>query len=485
MDLGRTILLRGLIGIFAIICLSISFFSDAKFTLEKIPPLTNKQEITLVAEEGFWTDYLRQQVLPKFSAQTGVPVNVVTASLDNMYHLQTQSLKNGLGKYDLLTMEAGWAKEWASNGYTVPLIELARLYDPDGEQAMMNYLEPYYKSLLAILSYRGELHSIPYNNYVMGNHYRQDLFEHPQEKANFSKQYGYPLSPPATLAQLRDTAEFFTRSKGQSLAGKTLQHHFYGLALMSGNRPHINDEFSSMLWSQNTNWFTPKYDDKQQLTHFELSMQNANALRIAQLYHELKTFAPPADASYAFLEASSALNSGQVAMWPFAYNNLWKESVKVESNIPDAKLAVAQVPGGHPYNGAYAFAVSFDSKNPQAAYWLLKYMGSYEAQLAYAMGGGNPCRQDVVQADIFKQEQYRSIAGAFQASHEANLSWSTKVLGKGHFTSTAMGQIYPELTRACYDISRYPALANDRLLKLNNKIKALQNRYGERPIVEK
>ena len=478
-------MLRNILSTLALIGVTVSSYSYGKFTLDKIPELTNKQGITLVAEDGFWTEHLKQEMLPLFTAKTGVPVNVVTSSLDNMFQLQTHSLKNGLGKYDLLTMEAGWAKEWASNGFTVPLSELARLYDPDGQQAITNYLAPYYSSLLSILSYRDELHSIPYNNYVMGNHYRYDLFNHPLEKANFLAQFGYPLSPPATIDQLKDTAQFFTRSKGQQLAGKQLEHHFYGVTLMSGNRPHINDEFSSMLWSQNTNWFTPKYNAKKKLTHFELSMQNASAQRVANDYHELKAFAPPSDANYAFLEAAKALNSGQVAMWPFAYNNLWQESIKVEQNVHGAKLAVAQVPGGHPYNGAYAFAVSFDGKNPQAAYWLLKYMGSYDAQYAYAMGGGNPCRKDVVLAETFQQEKYRHIAGAFMASHEANIAWSKKVLNKGHFTSTAMGHIYPELTKACYDVSRYPAMANDRLLKLSKKIKTLQNKYGELPIIEK
>lgn len=140
----------------------------AEFSLAQIPPLSNKTPITLVAEKGFWTDYLTQEMLPKFTEKTGVKVNVISTELESMFELQTQALLMGEGKYDLLTMEAGWAKEWAANGYTVPLLELAKLYDPDGEKAMESYLEPYYPSLLNILSYNRELHAIPYNNYVMG-----------------------------------------------------------------------------------------------------------------------------------------------------------------------------------------------------------------------------------------------------------------------------------------------------------------------------
>ena len=112
-------------------------------------------------------------------------------------------------------------------------------------------------------------------------------------------------------------------------------------------------------------------------------------------------------------------------------------------------------------------------------------MGTYEAQHAYAMGGGNPCRMDVVTAPEFKDESLRGIAGAFEASHIANMSWSTKVLSFGHFTSTAMGQIYPELSHACFSASRRPANSEDIFIKLSAEIKHLQNTYGEVPAIDK
>lgn len=112
-------------------------------------------------------------------------------------------------------------------------------------------------------------------------------------------------------------------------------------------------------------------------------------------------------------------------------------------------------------------------------------MGTYEAQHAYALGGGNPCRMDVVTANEFKSESFRTIAGAFEASHIANMFWSTKVLEVGHFTSTAMGQIYPELSHACYRASRRPADSEDIFIKLSAEIKHLQNTYGEVPAIDK
>ncbi|PIW60961.1 MAG: sugar ABC transporter substrate-binding protein [Shewanella sp. CG12_big_fil_rev_8_21_14_0_65_47_15] len=465
--------------------LTLAMPTRAEFSLAQIPPLSNQTPITLVAEKGFWTDYLTQEMLPKFTEKTGVKVKVVSTDLGTMFDLQTQALQLGEGRYDLLSMEAGWAKEWAANGYTAPLVELAKLYDPDGEKAMESYLEPYYPSLLNILSYHGEIHAIPYNNYVMGSHYRADLFENKTEQINFQQRFGYQLAPAKNLGELQDQAVFFTRKAGTQLADKVLAQDFYGLALMSGNKPHINDEFSSIIWSLGGAWMWPKYNQQKQLTHFEIPTINHEAIKATDIYRQLMPYALPADDQFAFNEAANALATGRVAIWPFAYNNLWSASFQVEKNIPGARLGVAQVPGGHPYNGAYAFAVSYDSKNPQAAYWLLKYMGTFEAQRAYALGGGNPCRMDVVTAPEFKQDSLREVAGAFEVSHAANLFWSTKVLELGHFTSTAMGQIYPELSHACYAASHKQTDSTNIFIELSARIKNLQNTYGEVPAIDK
>jgi len=457
---------------------------DHGFKLSDTPEIKNRQDITLVAEKGFWTEHLRTILLPRFTKKTGIKVRLIALTLDEMYSVQTESLKNGKGNFDLLTLEAGWAKEWAANGYTVPLLQLAKEYDVAGEDGMTRFLDAYYSSLLQILGYKGQYHSIPYNNYVMGNHYRRDLFEHPQERSSFSKRYGYSLAPPKTLQNLLDVAEFFTRKKGQQLAGKELTRDFYGVTLMSGNRPHINDEFSTMLWGLGGAWLRPIRDKKNTLKYFKVEADNQIAVEAARTYLQLLEYAIPAHHQWAFMESAGAFANGQVAMWPFAYNNLWAVSSKIEKNIPNARIGIAQVPLGKPYNGAYAIAVSYDSKNSEAAYWLLKFIGSYEGQMAYALGGGNPCRIDVVTDNRFNSKENHLLSGAFSQSHEANLSWANKVLDIGHFTSTAMGKIYPELMNTSYRIRSRSEEPEVALTKLKKTILDLQNRYGENAAIE-
>ena len=274
-------------------------------------------------------------------------------------------------------------------------------------------------------------------------------------------------------------SDFVLACKNDKQATLDSEHDFFGLTLMSGYRPHINDEFSAMLWGLGGSWFKPHYNKENKIQYFKVQANDPTAVKVAQYYLQLLEFAHPAHDQWAFLESANALAQGRVAMWPFAYNNLWPVSAKLENNIPYARIGIAQVPLKRPYNGAYATAVSYSSQNPEAAYWLLKYMGSYEGQMAYALGGGNPCRKDVVMAEHFQDKEQYSLSGAFRASHEANLLWTDKVLELGHFNSTAMGKIYPELMNTTYQIRSGTLKPQQALNQLNNKIMELQNRYGE------
>jgi len=456
---------------------------DGYFALSDIPKLDNKKPITMVVETGLWANHLEQQMLPDFTRATGVEVNLVTMELGQMYSTQQDAMTRGLGQYDLLALEAGWAKEWAANGFTVPLLELAKQHDPEGEQGMLDYLSPFYPALLDILSYQNEYHSVPWNNYIMGNHYRADLFEHPQEQADFAEQFGYPLAPPKTLQQLKDTAHFFTRKAGDTLAGKALDQPFWGIALMGGLKPHINDEFSAMIWGKGGRWLSPLYSSQNQLHGFRIEADSDIVLEVAETYRDLLQYAHPVDENWAFRESANAFASGHVAMWPFAYNNQWPISFKVEDNIAGASIGIAPVPLGHPYTGAYSMAVAYDSKNPEAAYWLLKYIGSYKAQMAYARSGGSPCRMDV-SLTLGQDSNNRHLFGALIQSHQSHLNWSGKIDSIGHFNSTAMGEIYPELMRSSYLMSQPDTDIKQLQENLQTKLKELQNRNGQVGTIE-
>ena len=86
--------------------------------------------------------------------------------------------------------------------------------------------------------------------------YRADLFDDEGEKAAFKTKYGYDLGVPTDWKQHRDIAEFFTRKKGDNLKGKPLDKDFYGVGLMAGPFPEIQDELSAPIWGMGSDWLT-------------------------------------------------------------------------------------------------------------------------------------------------------------------------------------------------------------------------------------
>ena len=82
-----------------------------------------------------------------------------------------------------------------------------------------------------LAKFKGKTYGFLNWNYNVVYWARGDLLGHPEEKAAFKKRYGHDLGPARTLQQMRDIAEFFTRKKGDKLAGQTLESDFYGIVL--------------------------------------------------------------------------------------------------------------------------------------------------------------------------------------------------------------------------------------------------------------
>lgn len=57
---------------------------------------------------------------------------------------------------------------------------------------------------------------------------RQDIFEHPDERAAFEAEYGRELDYHNTWQELYEVAQFFTRNAGETVAGEVLEQPLYG-----------------------------------------------------------------------------------------------------------------------------------------------------------------------------------------------------------------------------------------------------------------
>lgn len=415
------------------------------FTLDDIPDISNRTPIHVALEAGGGADLIIP-FLERFSAHTGVPLTHESMVFATLYSKQILELQGGTGAYDLVVTETSWTNEWEE--YLTPLEELAEQFDPGGVEGFRAYIAGHDPGILRMASTRDSvLVGVPYYTYTMINIYREDLFEDEGERAAFAERYGYDLAPPRTTEELRDMAEFFTRAAGETLRGETLTQPFYGASMMGGRFPHVQDEVTAMLWGDDARWARTVRDDDGEVVAFEILDSDMERLEEAfALYQELMGFAPPGSENAFWDFATAQFVAGNVAMIPYMYAPLWNWSNDVGQNVEGARSAATAVVGERPYTGAFHFAPSRDSRNPEAAYWLLKFIGSHETQLEMANTGWASARRDSLEAvDMGHDDAYR-LFGWIAPVLEQWDAQAGDIDSYLHFNSRAFGRLYEQMT---------------------------------------
>ncbi len=164
------------------------------------------------------TAYPWREYAQRWAKENGAKVNVVAFSFNNYYEsLMTELITGGSG-FDLIDHPAFWIGDLWS--FSIPLDDYIAEKDPEWD----DYLPAYKK----IFNWGGKIYSLQFDGDVWMLVYRRDLFEHPEEMANFKAKYGYDLAPPDTWDQYYEIAEFFTRKAGDKLAGETIKQDFAG-----------------------------------------------------------------------------------------------------------------------------------------------------------------------------------------------------------------------------------------------------------------
>lgn len=456
--------------------------SGKDFSLADVPEIKNKRPIHVALEAGGAADLIIPY-LKEFSNKTGVPVTSESMVFATIYSKEVVELQGRTGAYDVVVTETSWTNEWRD--YLYPMTELAAKYDPEGEAGLSSYLEGHDPGLLRMSSTSdGILMGIPYYTYTLISIYRDDVFNHEGEKKAFKDKYGYDLAPAQTMPQLLDQAEFFTRKKGDTLKGEKLDKNIYGLSLMAGRFPHVQDELASMVWADGVHWATTLRENGKPSGFQVTDADKESLLRAFTNYQKAMQFAPPGSENAFWDFATAQFVEGNTMIIPFMYNGLWNWASDVAVKVPGAKAAAGAVAGKRPYTGAFHFSPSRDSRNPEAAYWLIKYIGSYPTQKKMIEGGWAGTRTDVLsESDKTIENKYKEygwIAPTI-AQWQEQLSDVDNYL---HFNSQAFGKLYEQMTIIGHENAtgqKTPQQSVDAWVKSFNK---LQTKYGSLPVVK-
>ncbi len=456
------------------------------FTLDSIPEISNKTPINVALEAGGAADLIIPY-LQRFAEATGVPVTSESMVFATLYSKEVIELQGGTGAYDLVVTETSWTNEWQD--YLYPMEDLAAEYDPEGVEGFRKYVAGQDPGILRMASTRdGTLVGVPYYTYTQISIYRGDLFEDETERAAFSDKYGYDLAPAEDFAQLRDQAEFFTRKQGETLKGEVLDRDFYGVSLMAGRFPHVQDEVTAMLWGDEGRWARKVTDEDGTVTGFTLDDDDMNKLQTAfEQYQQLMPFAPPGTENAFWDFATAQFVEGNTAIMPYMYNSLWNWASDVKQKVPGAVAKSAPVAGMRPYTGAFHFAPSRDSGNPEAAYWLLKYIGSYATQKEMAEQGWCSARRDSIEAALAEADDSDASYKAFGWIEPTIATWDAQLPDVEtylHFNSKAFGKLYEEMTIIGHENATKAKTPAEAVAAWRVAFDRLQGRFDDAGVVE-
>jgi len=220
--------------------------------------------------------------------------------------------------------------------------------------------------------YGGKLYALPYDGDVLNLYFRKDLFENATEQANFKKQFGYDLKAPDTWDQFLDIAKFFTRKKGQTLAGQVLKEDFYGSAELAARG------FSYAWWLARFGSLGGVYFDE----NMKPMINSDRGVKALDLFKESLKYSPPDVMAYGYEELKNVYLDGRIAMM-VQWSDIQKKAQDPSISKIANKSGIAIMPGSvvngkivrsAPMPVGRVLAVPKTSRNAEAAYIAARYL---------------------------------------------------------------------------------------------------------------
>ncbi|UCB45939.1 MAG: extracellular solute-binding protein [Spirochaetota bacterium] len=363
--------------------------------------------------------------------ESGIELQYTTISSGDFYAEVKESLFRRKGSYDLAVIQPSWLPEFALAKVIVPLTQYTEILDPENDDIFKPYLELYCK-------YGDLLYSLPFDGDVRIYYYRRDLIENNDERRNFKAKYGYDLEVPQTLEQAYDFAQFFTRKKGELLAGKQLEEDFYGTGMVLG-RGWCHYEWMDHFVAYNGLYFNE---------NFEPAINSEAGIQALDDIKRLITYAPPDTLKSDYTMNRDAFLNGRLAslvLWSDMYKFVFHSDL---SMVLD-KVGVSSIPGVEKDNRLHfratmphgrVMVVSSSSKIPEKAFWVASYM-STKASIDYTLDPRTNCdpfryshtkRADILsdylsyfsgkEVDLTECEQYLTVVANSMSSGVPDLA---------------------------------------------------------------
>ncbi len=311
------------------------------------------------------------KVLPQFTAETGIEVEVDMLPFLDMRERQTLELALDEGAYDLISYVVFSKADYV---FADQLDNLAkyfmnpRLADPTYDAA--DLIDGYVQNIGVAGGEKGylpgptgSLFGIPFGSETSVLYYRTDIFEK------------HGLAVPDTYEAFLDLACKIPE----------LEPGMGGVASRAASGHHASHAFLLHLAPLGGRVFDDAWQPR---------INDAQGIAAAEALKRIVECGPEGSAAFGPNEAANAFAQGQAAMF--------LDSIAYAANFADpAKSTVVGKVGYalHPMGvqrasqtGGFGLGIPANAANPEAAFLLMQWLTSKKGDLAVAMEGGNPSR---------------------------------------------------------------------------------------------
>ncbi len=328
------------------------------------------------------------EMAKKFEQLTGIKVVLEVADLEAVWRQVLADQLTGGQYYDLFPAANNQTAVFAAPGYAT---DLARFLDDPALRDPGFKLEDFVQAHFRVSGYyQDKLISLPYHYLPPYAVLRTSLGTHPDEQANFRAKYGYDLPvPPTTWEQFRDLAEFFTRKKGETLAGEVLEKDFYGTVATFKRHITVFYDFERILLGMGGEYANEAS---------EVVIDDEDiAVRALQFMLDLRAFAPPGVTEATWDTEYAEMCNGNV-FTIFTWGDT-TPFLEIPADCPSSAgdMTYFPHPGTH-LTGAcgQSWIILSGAKNPDAAWLFIQWLSSKEIQTECMALGCNAIRSDVL-----------------------------------------------------------------------------------------
>ncbi|MEM9013039.1 MAG: extracellular solute-binding protein [Pseudomonadota bacterium] len=365
------------------------------------------------------------EVLPEFTEQTGIEVEVDMLPYLDMRERQTLELALDEGAYDLIAYVVFSKADYvyADQIYNLaPFFMNPRLADPgyDPEDLIDGYVQNIgvaggEKGYLP--GPTGSLYGLPFGSETSVLYYRADIFEK------------HGLEVPTTYDAFLDLACRIPE----------LEPGMGGVASRAASGHQASHAFLLHLAPLGGRVFDDAWNP---------IINNDAGVEAAQALKSIVDCGPEGSSAFGPQEAANAFAQGQAAMYldSIAFAPWFEDPSRstVVGNVgwaphPTGVRAASQT-------GGFGLAIPRNAENPEAAFLLMQWLTSREGDLMVAMAGGNPSRFSTYEnADLNAKYPWSATFG--QALENADPDWRPIIPAWGKINAdigTTMSQVLTE-----------------------------------------